>query len=83
MQDSARHIDWILIDHTTGEVARVGDLISADAGGLPVYRVLALAEARAWVRDDRDGSDHILLVGQFRWKAVAGTAGKVWIAPET
>jgi hypothetical protein len=72
MQDGARHIDWILLDPATGEIARVGDLISADAGGLPVYRVLALADRRAWVRDDRDASDHILPIGQFRWKAIAG-----------
>jgi hypothetical protein len=72
MQDGARHIDWILLDHASGEVAREGDLISADAGGMPVYRVLALADRRAWVRDERDGGDLIMPIGQFRWKAVAG-----------
>jgi hypothetical protein len=70
MQNDARLFDWILLDDATGQVARVGDLISADACGLPVYRVLALAERRAWLRDNRDGSDHIQPLGLFRWKAV-------------
>ena len=69
--DIAHHINWILLDGATGDTAHVGDLISADAGGLPVYRVLGLQDRRAWLKDERDGSNHIMPLGQFRWRAVS------------
>ena len=61
--EQARH--WNIIDRSG--IAE-GDLVSAEAGGLPVYRVLALQERRLWLREERSGRDHIAPVDAMRWK---------------
>ena len=61
--EQARH--WNIIER--GAIAP-GDLVSAEAGGLPVYRVLALQERRLWLREERSGRDHILPADAMRWK---------------
>ena len=45
-----------------------GDLVSAEAGGLPIYRVLSVQDQRAWLRDERTGRDHIAPLATLRWK---------------
>jgi hypothetical protein len=62
-------VDWIFVDSATPDSVRVGDLVSADAGGLPTYRILALQDGRAWLRDEEHKSDLISPLGRFRWKA--------------
>ncbi len=61
--DQARH--WNIIDR---DGIAPGDLVSAEAGGLPVYRVLALQDRRLWLREERSGRDHILPADAMRWK---------------
>ena len=48
-----------------------GDLVSAEAGGLPIYRVLMLQGQRASLRDERSGRDHISPLHLLRWKVAA------------
>jgi hypothetical protein len=55
---------WTVIDRSR---IAVGDLVSAEAGGLPVYRVLALQDRRLWLREERTGRDHIVPVDAMRW----------------
>ena len=62
-------VDWILLDTDFPGAVRVGDLVSAEAGGLPTYRVLALKDGRAWLRDEEHSADMISPLGRFRWKA--------------
>jgi hypothetical protein len=45
----ANTVDWALLDHAAKEPVKVGDMVSADAGGLPIYRVMAFEAGRAWV----------------------------------
>ena len=68
----ATAIDWILVDHAAREPVQVGDLVCADAGGMPAYRVMALDDTRAWLRDTDHPFDWILPLSSFQWKARRG-----------
>ena len=60
-------VDWVLL---TGDSAiEVGDIVSADAGGMPIYRVVALADGKAWLNDDEHPAPQEMPVDRFRWKA--------------
>ena len=48
--------------------AAVGDLVSAEAGGLPTYRVLGVEADRLWMRDAQSGRDHIAPLAAVCWK---------------
>ncbi|HKT53255.1 MAG TPA: hypothetical protein VJP88_02305 [Caulobacteraceae bacterium] len=62
-------VDWILLDVAEPGALAIGDLVSADAGGLPTYRVMGLEDGRAWLRDEGRGMDCISPVSRFHWKA--------------
>lgn len=62
-------IEWIYLDRADESEVRLGELVSADAGGLPIYQVVDLQQGRAWLRDLRDGSDRISPLTDFHWKA--------------
>ncbi len=66
------NVEWLFIDHTTRPTLAQGDLVSAEAGGLPVYRIMDITDARAWVRDARSERDHILPTGHLRWRMLPG-----------
>lgn len=65
-------IEWIYLDR---DALRVGDLVSAAAGGLPTYRVVALAGREAWVRDEDHAATRLVPLGSLRWKAAASGHG--------
>ena len=71
MAVDAREIDWVYFDHA--EAVAPGDLVSAEAGGMPIYQVVSLTHGRAWLRDLRDGSDHIGPLDGFHWIAMSPT----------
>jgi len=62
-------VDWVLLDETAKAAVRIGDLVSAEAGGTPTWRVMKLADGRAWLRDDVSRMDCIASLSQFHWKA--------------
>ena len=62
-------IDWMLLNGLNGSAAEVGDLVSADAGGLPTYRVVALDGDLARLRDEEHSREEISPLSRFRWKA--------------
>ncbi|MFI4976927.1 MAG: hypothetical protein ACHP84_20525 [Caulobacterales bacterium] len=64
-------LNWVALDPGTPDSIRVGDLVSADAGGLPVYRVVALANGEARLRDGRRQCDLTAALSRFHWKACA------------
>jgi hypothetical protein len=66
-------VDWIFVDSAEADSVRVGDLVSAEAGVMPTYRVLAVQDGRAWLRDVEHRSDLISPLGRFRWKASSPT----------
>ena len=69
MSDRSCDIDWVYLDPQARGALHVGDLVSAAAGGLPAYRVMALADGRVWLRDDQDGADRVMPLSFFHWKA--------------
>ena len=62
-------VDWLFVAGDAAALIQVGDLVSAEAGGLPTYRVLSLEDGRAWLRDEEHSADMISPIGRFRWKA--------------
>jgi hypothetical protein len=62
-----RSLDWIPLDR---EPVAVGDLVSAEAGGLPIYRVVALDEGRAWVATRQGAPARAMSLDGFRWRGV-------------
>jgi hypothetical protein len=68
---SSAALDWIPLDRTVDQAVQVGDLVSADAGGMPTYRVIAMEDGRAWLRDCQYDRVWILPLAAFHWKAAA------------
>jgi len=67
---TAGDIDWIYLNLAGPDEVRVGELVSAEAGGMPIYRVVALRDGRAWLKDLDDDSDRVTPLSDFRWKAL-------------
>jgi hypothetical protein len=65
---SSRAIDWVLLDHTAAAPVQVGDLVSVDAGGMPIYRVAGLSGSRAWLDDERRRVRRLTSLEAFRWR---------------
>jgi hypothetical protein len=74
MAPQAGEIEWVYLDKASERDVHPGELISAEAGGLPIYRVIELVNGRAWLKDLRDGSDRVGALGEFHWKALPGGA---------
>ncbi len=62
-----RAVEWSLIDPSSRTAISQGDLVSAEAGGLPIYEVMRVADGRVWLREEQSGRDHVAPVGQLRW----------------
>jgi len=61
-------VDWVLL---AGETVKVGDLVSAEAGGMPIYRVVAVADGQAWLQGEREPAPSVKALDGFRWKGSA------------
>ncbi len=70
MAGTAGNIDWVYLNLANLAEVRVGDLVSAEAGGLPIYRIMALREGRAWLKNLADGADRVTMLSAFHWKAL-------------
>jgi hypothetical protein len=67
---TAPQIEWIHLD--APEALGVGDVVSAAAGGLPIYRVVALADQGVWVRDEDHAATWLAPIHSLHWKAAPG-----------
>ena len=63
-----RSVDWMLLDHAAAEPVTVGDLVSVDAGGMPIYRVTKVAGGHVWVGGERDPAEREMPLNLFRWR---------------
>jgi hypothetical protein len=59
-------IDWISV---TKEAVSPGDLVSAAAGGLPIYRVLSVADGQAVLQEERAETPQVMPLDRLCWKA--------------
>ena len=74
MSAIAARIDWVYLDQAADVAVAAGDLVSAEAGGMPIYRVLSVADGRARLRELGDGADRVAPLGDLHWKARASEA---------
>ena len=65
---SLHAVDWAVLDHAAAEPVRVGDVVSADAGGMPIYLVTALEAGRAWVATAQGAPARAMPLDGFRWR---------------
>jgi hypothetical protein len=65
---SSHAIDWVLLDHTAADPVHVGDVVSVDAGGMPIYRVVALDGRSVWLDDERHADAQVIPLDRFRWR---------------
>jgi hypothetical protein len=70
---SLRAVDWKLFEYAADPV-RVGDLLSVDAGGMPIYQVTAVADGLVSLRDERHPPVQVRSLNAFRWRGVAAAA---------
>jgi len=63
-----RSVDWFLLDHSAATPVAVGDLVSVDAGGMPIYRVLRVEGREISVSGERDTSARVMPLELFRWR---------------
>ena len=47
----AATIDWQSIDDHRRRASKIGEFVSAEAGGMPIYQVMSLVGGTAWLRD--------------------------------
>ena len=64
-------VDWALLDHAAREPVAVGDMVSADAGGMPIYSVVAVEQGRAWVAARLGAPARLVPLDGLRWRGVA------------
>jgi hypothetical protein len=67
---AALAIDWVPLDHAASEPVMIGDLVSASIDDLPVYRVMALDEDRAWVATHPGAPQRMMSLAAMRWRGV-------------
>ena len=65
MSLAARREPTDLFDEMVTSVA-VGDLVRTGANSHPQFRVIALTEDRAWIRNTQHGTDHVVPVERCR-----------------
>lgn len=69
---SVSALNWTPLSNPAA--VKVGDLVSADAGGMPIYQVVAIEEeGRAWLRREQTAQTLQMPLNRFCWKA-AGNA---------
>ena len=61
-------VDWALLDHTANEPVQVGDMVSAEPGGMPIYRVMAVKADRAVLEDEQHSAPRDMPLAAFRWR---------------
>jgi hypothetical protein len=61
-------VDWVFL---AGVAVEVGDLVSAEAGGMPIYRVVAIKDGQAWLQSEEHAALRTMPLDRLHWKAAA------------
>jgi hypothetical protein len=64
-----RPLDWVLLEPATDRVS-VGDFLSLEPGGMPIYQVEAVSDGYV-VRDERRAQLKLRSLERFRWRAAS------------
>ena len=62
-------VQWTPLELGTPESVQVGDLVSADAGGMPIYKVMGFDAGRVMLAGDTSPAPRHMPLELFRWKA--------------
>jgi hypothetical protein len=65
-----RAVNWVLLEHAARPV-QVGDLLSIDAGGMPIFQVTDIADGMVSLRDERHPPMQVRSLDAFRWMGAA------------
>ena len=57
------------------DAVQAGDLVSADAGGMPIYRVVAVENGQAWLQGDRQSELRVMPLDRLHWKVLPSGHG--------
>jgi hypothetical protein len=68
---ATRGVEWVLLDHVADRPVEVGDMVSVEAGGMPIHHVVGLAGHKAWLDDERHAVRRLMSLDSFRWRAPA------------
>jgi len=61
-------VNWVPLSK---DAVAVGDFVSTDAGGMPIYRVVKLAGGQAWLQGERRPVVEVMPLDRFHWRAPA------------
>jgi hypothetical protein len=64
-------VEWTLLDHAASDPVQAGDLVSIEAGGMPIYRVLAVGPTGALLEHETSPVTLVIPLDRFRWRAAA------------
>lgn len=64
-------VNWMLLDHAAERPVQVGDVVSVEAGGMPIFRVVGLAGTKAWLDDEMGRVRRLTALDGFRWRGAA------------
>ncbi len=59
-------VAWV---HLAGNAVKAGDLVSAEAGGMPIYRIIAIEDGKAWLQGEGPAAVQVMPLDRFHWKA--------------
>jgi hypothetical protein len=61
-----RELHWVFLGR---DAVKVGDLVSTDAGGMPIYRVMEIEGGQALLQDEEATGLRRMPLDRFRWRA--------------
>lgn len=59
-------VDWVPL---AKDAVKAGDVVSADAGGMPIYRVIAVADGEVLLQDEQHAGVQRAPLDRLHWKA--------------
>lgn len=68
----ASAMKWVRLDHADSEPVSVGDMVSADAGGMPIFQVIRFEDGQVWLGGDHRQTVLVQPLEAFQWKAHLG-----------
>ena len=64
-------IKWVRLDHSDEDAVAPGDMVSVDAGGMPIFKVLRCQDGVVWLGGEHRQTVLVQPLATFRWKAEA------------
>ena len=62
------NVEWSFVDRESPSPIRGGDLVSAEAGGLPIYEVVEVDGGRVWLREALSNRDCVMPTDAMCWR---------------